>query len=266
MCAKLYLRPDAYLATHEKEMIELEVCQEGIDIMAAKRQKKIKKIDGVAVHCSYDAIVLISKLRPNPDNPNSHPDEQIELLSKMIAGEIVKGKRVGGNGWRDRIRVSNRSGMIVKGHGLYLAAIKAGLTKAPVDFQDYATESEEIADLIGDNKISDFSIIDEQAAQALIDSLDVSFDMQLAGFEIVDGDGGDPGASGGKEKKPEVEFTQEILLEHNYVVLYFDNLMDWQVALDKFQLKRVKDLIPRKGQPIGIGRVLKGAEWLDRIK
>lgn len=36
MCAKLYLRSDAYLATHEKEMIELEVHQEGIDIMAAK--------------------------------------------------------------------------------------------------------------------------------------------------------------------------------------------------------------------------------------
>ena len=36
MCAKLYLRSDNYLATHEKEMIELEVCEEGIDIMVAK--------------------------------------------------------------------------------------------------------------------------------------------------------------------------------------------------------------------------------------
>ena len=36
MCGKLYLRSDNYLATHEKEMIELEVCQEGIDIMVAK--------------------------------------------------------------------------------------------------------------------------------------------------------------------------------------------------------------------------------------
>jgi len=36
MCAKVYLRSDAYLAANEKEMIELEVCQEGIDIMVAK--------------------------------------------------------------------------------------------------------------------------------------------------------------------------------------------------------------------------------------
>jgi len=36
MSARLYLRSDNYLASHEKEMIELEVCQEGIDIMVAK--------------------------------------------------------------------------------------------------------------------------------------------------------------------------------------------------------------------------------------
>ena len=42
--------------------------------------------------------------------------------------------------------------------------------------------------------------------------------------------------------------------------------MDWIVAVEKFGLKKVKDLIPRKGQPTGIGRVLKGAAWLDRIK
>lgn len=218
-------------------------------------KKRVKQIDGISVHCSHDEIILLSKLRPNPENPNTHPDEQIELLAEMIRG----------NGWRDRITVSNRSGMIVKGHGRYMAAIRAGLSKAPVDYQDYATEAEEIADLIGDNKISEFSIIDEDAATALIDSLDVAFDMKLAGFDIFAGGGGDPGADDGRQKKPEVEFSNEILLEHNYVVLYFDNPMDWAVAMDKFGLKRVRDLLPRKGQPTGIGRVLKGASWLDRI-
>ena len=69
-----------------------------------------------------------------------------------------------------------------------------------------------------------------------------------------------------KEEKPEVEFTEELLLEHNYVVLYFDNAFDWQVATEKFGLKDVKDLIPRKGQPTGIGRVVNGKKWLDKIK
>ena len=68
------------------------------------------------------------------------------------------------------------------------------------------------------------------------------------------------------EPPPEVKFSEEILLEHNYVVLYFDNPFDWQVAVEKFGLKKCKDLIPRKGQPTGIGRVIKGAEWLEKIE
>lgn len=67
-------------------------------------------------------------------------------------------------------------------------------------------------------------------------------------------------------ERPELEFSEELLLEHNYVVLYFENPFDWQVALEKFGLKKVKDLIPRKAQPTGIGRVLSGKDWLPRIK
>jgi len=69
-----------------------------------------------------------------------------------------------------------------------------------------------------------------------------------------------------EDRAAEVEFTKELLLEHNYIVLYFDNPMDWKVALDKFGLKNVKDLIPRKMQPTGVGRVIEGKKWLDRIK
>ena len=73
-------------------------------------------------------------------------------------------------------------------------------------------------------------------------------------------------SGGGTSENPEVEFSQELLLEHNYIVLYFDNSFDWQVALDKFGLKKVKDLIPRKGQPVGVGRVIKGKDWIEKIK
>ena len=69
-----------------------------------------------------------------------------------------------------------------------------------------------------------------------------------------------------EDPEPEVEFAEELMLEHNYIVLYFDNPLDWEVAKDKFGLKKVKDLVERKGHEMGIGRVLKGAEWLGRIK
>jgi DNA modification methylase len=126
--------------------------------------------DGITVYCSFDKIVSINELKPNPENPNEHPDEQIDLLSHII----IK------NGWRDRITVSNRSGLIVKGHGRYLAAIRAGLQEAPVDFQDYETHADEVADLIADNKISELSEVNNRLARKLIENMeDFEIDMEM---------------------------------------------------------------------------------------
>ena len=65
------------------------------------------------------------------------------------------------------------------------------------------------------------------------------------------------------KEEGEVPFTEELMLSHNYIVLYFDNDFDWEVAQDKFGLKMVKDLIPRKGQQKGIGRVINGKRILE---
>ena len=65
-----------------------------------------------------------------------------------------------------------------------------------------------------------------------------------------------------KTEPGKVQFTEELLLSHNYIVLYFDNDFDWNVAMDKFGLQKVKDLIPRKSQPVGIGRVIDGKDVL----
>jgi hypothetical protein len=65
---------------------------------------------------------------------------------------------------------------------------------------------------------------------------------------------------------PELEFTQELMESHNYLVLYFENEIDWQTAMEKFRIKTVKtqdstDTYLRKGK----GRVLDGADILDRL-
>ena len=114
------------------------------------------------IYCKYDELVKLSDLKPNPDNPNVHTDEQIDLLSKIISK----------NGWRERITVSNRSGMIVKGHGRFMAAEKAGLSEAPVEYQDYDSAAAEAADLVADNKIAELSFIDNEAARKVIEGLE----------------------------------------------------------------------------------------------
>lgn len=69
------------------------------------------------------------------------------------------------------------------------------------------------------------------------------------------------------EEEPDVEFSEELLEEHNYVVLYFDNSVDWLQAQSLFGLKTVKALDSKKGyKKQGVGRVLKGAEALENIR
>lgn len=70
-----------------------------------------------------------------------------------------------------------------------------------------------------------------------------------------------------EDEKPEVEFTKELLEEHNYIVLYFDNEVDWLQALSLFNLKTVKALDAKPGfMKMGVGRVLKGSEAIESLK
>ncbi len=127
----------------------------------------------IPVHCSHDELVDITALVPNPRNPNQHSDKQIELLAKIIKNQ----------GWRAPITVSTRSGFIVRGHGRLLAAQLLGVSRVPVDRQEYATEAEEWADLIADNRIAELSQIDDSLLASLMAELNTSdFDVSLTGF------------------------------------------------------------------------------------
>lgn len=129
--------------------------------------------NNIPVHCSHDELVDITAIIPNPRNPNQHSNKQIELLAKIIKNQ----------GWRAPITVSTRSGFIVRGHGRLLAAQLLRVSQVPVDRQDYATEAEEWADLIADNRIAELSQIDDSLLVGLMAELNTSdFDVSLTGF------------------------------------------------------------------------------------
>lgn len=131
----------------------------------------------IPVYCSHDKVVSITKVVPNPRNPNIHPERQIEILSKIIQEQ----------GWRQPITISNRSGFIVKGHGRYLAAVQLNANDVPVDYQDYENEAEEWADLIADNRIAELSNMNEDLLADLLGEInDLDFDILLTGMEYAD--------------------------------------------------------------------------------
>lgn len=131
------------------------------------------RADGIPVYCAHTEIVPIEKCVPNPRNPNQHPPKQIKLLAQIIKGQ----------GWRAPITVSTRSGFVVRGHGRLMAAQELGVCEVPVDYQDYASEAEEWADLIADNRIAELAEMDHTALVDLLQELDTGdFDIELTGF------------------------------------------------------------------------------------
>ncbi len=129
--------------------------------------------DGIPVYCAHDAIVAVEDVHPNPENPNMHPDEQLRRLGMIIRNA----------GWRNPITVSTRSGLIVRGHGRLAAAQLEGLSEVPVDYQNYASDAEELADLIADNRIAELADPDMQKLAGLFEKIDAAeFPIELTGF------------------------------------------------------------------------------------
>ena len=126
----------------------------------------------IKVYCAYDEMMDIAKAVPNPRNPNTHPEKQIKLLAKVIEAQ----------GWRAPITVSTRSGFIVRGHGRLQAALLLGCDVVPIDLQDYASEAEEWADMVADNRIAELSEIDQETLSALVAEMDGVFDTSLLGY------------------------------------------------------------------------------------
>jgi ParB-like chromosome segregation protein Spo0J len=207
--------------------------------------------------CSYDEDVKIEELKAHPKNPNQHPDKQVRLLADLIRA----------HGWRAPVTVSKRSGYIIRGHGRFYAAIELDEDQVPVDYQDYGSDEQEMADLVADNHIAELAQRDDELLLEILESVnDSDLDLELTGFDSGDLDKIAASMVRKKEEKPEVEFSEELHESSNYVVLYFDNDIDWLQALTLFDLKTVKALDSKPGfTKQGIGRVLNGSVALNKL-
>lgn len=177
--------------------------------------------DGVPVFCSFDEIMPVKDLRPNPKNPNQHGEEQVALLAQIIEA----------TGWREKITVSRRSGLVVKGHGRLLAAQFNRWGFAPMEYQEYASEAEELDDLLADNRLAELSSMDEEQLRAVLRELEETGElpMELTGYTgdalsqllAVQGadDTGDDGVDAKESGYPAVARTGDlwILGEHRLI-------------------------------------------------
>jgi hypothetical protein len=127
------------------------------------------------VNCAFDKLEDPKSLRPNEDNPNGHPDEQLRLYAKILRHQ----------GFRKPAIVSNQTGLIVTGHGLVLTAIAEGWKQVPVDYQDFRSREDEYAHMLADNRLPQLADLNEaEFTEILRVELDGKLDLELAGIPL----------------------------------------------------------------------------------
>lgn len=175
--------------------------------------------DGIEVWCSYDKLVGVDDILPNPKNPNTHPASQVSLLAQNIRY----------HGWRHPITISKLSGFIVSGHGRWEAAKELGVSIVPVEYQDFTSEDNELAVLVGDNRLAELSSIDLNSLQDIVEGFEKNdFDTILAGYEKADLEAL---LSGNSDDSPEDENEKE--LDPSQVTLQAGNYR-WRVSQEEF--------------------------------
>ena len=202
--------------------------------------------------------VKLQDLQPADYNPRIElkpGDKEYERLRKSIK-EF---------GYVDPIIRNKRTGHIIGGHQRLNVLRDLGYEEIDVVNLDIDEQKEKALN-IALNKIS--GKWDEPVLKDLLLEINTDdFDIELTGFGMDEVDKLVEKFNKEEEIKPEIEFTEELLEAHNYIVLYFDNELDWQVAKEKFGVRTMAALDSREGyERKGIGRVFRGADFLDRIQ
>ena len=153
--------------------------------------------------------------------------------------------------------VIDKDGVIVAGHTRYKASKKLGIEKVPCIIADDLTDEQIKAYRLADNKVGESAKWDEGLLGAELSEI-LNIDMEMFDFDLT--------VDEVEEEEPEVEFTQELGEENNYIVLMFDNSVDWLQAQSLFDLKPVKALDSKQGfQRVGLGRVIDGTIFINKM-
>ena len=202
----------------------------------------------------------ITDIKPYKNNPR---------INKRAIGVVAESIKE--FGFKNPIVVDSNNEIIV-GHTRLEASKLLGLEVVPVIVADDLSEEQVKAFRIMDNKLSEFAEGDYTKLLEEIEELrNEDYDIDLTGFneaeigEMIDSFIEEEEEKA-EENKPELEFTKELLEEYQYVVLYFDNTLDWIKAKSVLGLDTVKALRSKGNyERVGTRRIIKGNDIIDRL-
>ncbi len=115
-------------------------------------------------------------LKPDPRNPRVHSDKQVRQIAQSIESF----------GFNVPLLIDDQQ-QVIAGHGRLLAARKMGWDKVPAIKLSHLTESQRMAFLIADNRLTENSSWDERMLGEqlkILSELNLDFDLEAIGFEV----------------------------------------------------------------------------------
>ena len=209
------------------------------------------------------------QIRLDSRNVRVHDERNKQAIAKSLK-ELGAGRSIlidsenvviGGNGVLQEAQELGLPVKVIESDGTELIAIKR------TDLKTEDAKRKALA--IADNRTNDLSFFDEEKLAGMLAECDNL--IPASGFNQKEIDGLPKINDEDREDKdsPEtgkVPFAEELLEAHNYIVLYFDNNVDWLQAQTLFRLQTVKEPGSKPGyKRFGIGRVINGAKALNLI-
>ena len=117
-----------------------------------------------------------TSLKPDPRNPRVHSDKQVRQIAQSIESF----------GFNVPLLIDDQQ-KVVAGHGRLLAACKMGWDTVPAIKLSHLTESQRMAFLIADNRLTENSSWDERMLGEqlkILSELKLDFDLEAIGFEV----------------------------------------------------------------------------------
>lgn len=188
--------------------------------------------------------IPIGNLKPAEYNPRKISREMLNALKKNI-------KQFG---LVDPLIV-NKDMTIIGGHQRFKACMELGFKEIPCIVFDLPKSKEKTLNLALNKITGDW---DKKKLEKLLHDIE-NIDMELTGFTD------DELAKLIKDIEfdtSEYDIAPRMMEEYNYIVLFFRETLDFQVAADHFGLKMQKEDIRKK---IGLGKAVDGAEYLRRF-
>jgi len=233
----------------------------------------------MTIHIEYMALSdLLGRF--HPDNPKDHDlgaiIQSLKTFGYVSPGAIdeVSGLFVEGHGRTQATYMMQQQQMKIpkrieaRNGDWYLPVVRGIEFETPEQVKAYLVASNRLVELGGWDELKLTDVL-----EVLLEAPEQAHEPLFPATGFDEGDLQDLRQTLERRKEKEhtithTPITGELLERHDYIVIYFDNQLDWQAASEWFALPTVKDA-PIEGSTLapkrGVGRAVPGKLFLSKI-